>query len=101
MASPSAYHPPGVRPLAVAYGAITRPIRMIGHLLSFFCRAVAGLPAMLRHYDREFLLVGAWVCWWMQTTWQLPFWAGFLVTLSFMTLFGILLQIIVLRPLIG
>ncbi|CAH0229000.1 branched-chain amino acid ABC transporter permease [Roseomonas sp. CECT 9278] len=49
----------------------------------------------------EFLLVGAWVCWWMLTTWQLPFWAGFLVTLAFMTLFGILLQIIVLRPLIG
>jgi branched-chain amino acid transport system permease protein len=49
----------------------------------------------------EFLLVGAWVCWWMLTSWQLPFWAGFLVTLAFMTLFGILLQIIVLRPLIG
>lgn len=49
----------------------------------------------------EFLLVGAWVCWWMLTTWQLPFWAGFLVTLSFMTLFGVLLQVIVLRPLIG
>ena len=49
----------------------------------------------------EFLLVGAWVCWWMLTTWQLPFWAGFLFTLAFMTLFGILLQIIVLRPLIG
>jgi branched-chain amino acid transport system permease protein len=49
----------------------------------------------------EFLLVGAWVCWWMLTTWQLPFWAGFLITLAFMTLFGILLQIIVLRPLIG
>ena len=49
----------------------------------------------------EFLLVGAWVCWWLLTTWQLPFWAGFLVTLAFMTAFGVLLQIIVLRPLIG
>lgn len=49
----------------------------------------------------EFLLVGAWVCWWMLTNWQLPFWAGFLVTLAFMTLFGVLLQVIVLRPLIG
>ncbi|MBH0122580.1 ABC transporter permease [Rhodococcus sp. CX] len=63
MASPSAYHPPGVRPLAVAYGAITRPIRMIGHLLSFFCRAVAGLPAMLRHYHREFLRLLSDVTW--------------------------------------
>ena len=49
----------------------------------------------------EFLLVGAWVCWWLLTTWQLPFWAGFLVTLAFMTAFGMLLQVIVLRPLIG
>lgn len=49
----------------------------------------------------EFLLVGAWACWWLLTTWQLPFWAGFLVTLAFMTLFGVLLQVIVLRPLIG
>lgn len=49
----------------------------------------------------EFLLVGAWVCWWLLTTWQLPFWAGFLVTLAFMTLFGVILQIVVLRPLIG
>lgn len=49
----------------------------------------------------EFLLVGAWACWWLLTTWQLPFWLGFLVTLAFMTAFGILLQIIVLRPLIG
>lgn len=49
----------------------------------------------------EFLLVGAWVCWWLLTTWQLPFWAGFLVTLAFMTVFGLVLQVVVLRPLIG
>ncbi len=49
----------------------------------------------------EFLLVGAWVCWWLLTTWHLPFWAGFLVTLAFMTVFGIVLQVVVLRPLIG
>ena len=49
----------------------------------------------------EFLLVGAWVCWWLLTEWQLPFWAGFLVTLAFMTLFGMILQVVVLRPLIG
>src|SRR3712207_6835912 len=49
----------------------------------------------------EFLLVGAWVCWWLLTQWQLPFWAGFLVTLAFMTVFGIVLQVAVLRPLIG
>lgn len=49
----------------------------------------------------EFLLVGAWVCWWFLTTWQLPFWLGFLFTLAFMTVFGIVLQVVVLRPLIG
>ncbi|MCK8786318.1 branched-chain amino acid ABC transporter permease [Roseomonas sp. NAR14] len=49
----------------------------------------------------EFLLIGAWVCWWLLTQWQLPFWAGFLLTLAFMTVFGIVLQVVVLRPLIG
>jgi branched-chain amino acid transport system permease protein len=49
----------------------------------------------------EFLLVGAWVCWWFLTDWQLPFLVGFLFTLIFMTLFGVILQVVVLRPLIG
>jgi branched-chain amino acid transport system permease protein len=49
----------------------------------------------------EFLLVGAWMCWWFLTDWQLPFVVGFLFTLVFMTLFGIILQVVVLRPLIG
>jgi branched-chain amino acid transport system permease protein len=49
----------------------------------------------------EFLLVGAWMCWWFLTDWQLPFVLGFLFTLVFMTLFGIVLQVVVLRPLIG
>ncbi|MGG5808744.1 branched-chain amino acid ABC transporter permease [Falsiroseomonas sp. CW058] len=49
----------------------------------------------------EFLLVGAWVCWWFLTEWQLPFVFGFLFTLAFMTLFGLVLQVVVLRPLIG
>lgn len=49
----------------------------------------------------EFLLIGAWVCWWMLTSWQLPFFWGFLLTLAFMMLFGILLQVVVLRPMIG
>ncbi len=49
----------------------------------------------------EFLLVGAWVCWYFLTTWQLPFVLGFLFTLVFMTVFGIIIQVVVLRPLIG
>ena len=49
----------------------------------------------------EFLLIGAWTCWWLLTTWQVPFWLGFPLTLAFMAVFGIALQVIVLRPLIG
>ena len=49
----------------------------------------------------EFLLIGAWMCWWVLTDLQLPFWIGFPVALVFMTLFGIILQVVVLRPMIG
>ena len=49
----------------------------------------------------EFLLIGAWVCWWLLTEFQLPFYAGFLLTLIFMMVFGIVLQVVVLGPLIG
>ncbi|KMO34057.1 ABC transporter permease [Methylobacterium tarhaniae] len=49
----------------------------------------------------EFLLIGAWVCWWLLTTYQLPFLVGMAVTFAFMLVFGIALQVVVLRPLIG
>lgn len=49
----------------------------------------------------EFLLIGAWICWWMLTQYQVPFIFGFLITLVFMCILGILLQVIVLRPMIG
>ena len=49
----------------------------------------------------EFLLIGAWTCWWLLTSWQLPFWIGFPITLAFMLVFGIVLQVVVLRPMIG
>jgi branched-chain amino acid transport system permease protein len=49
----------------------------------------------------EFLLVGAWACWWLLTHFQMPFVVGFLMTLVFMTVFGLVLQVVVLRPLIG
>lgn len=49
----------------------------------------------------EFLLVGAWACWWLLTTFQLPFIVGFLLTLAFMAVFGVIIQVVVLRPLIG
>lgn len=49
----------------------------------------------------EFLLIGAWVCWAFLVKFGMPFWLGFLLTLAFMFVFGILLQVVVLRPMIG
>src|SRR5215471_15859954 len=49
----------------------------------------------------EFLLIGAWVCWWLLTKYQLPFYIGMPVTLVFMLIFGVALQVCVLRPMIG
>jgi len=49
----------------------------------------------------EFLLIGAWTCWWLLVKFELPFWFGFPLTLAFMVIFGIALQTIVLRPMIG
>src|SRR5262249_35297262 len=49
----------------------------------------------------DFLLIGAWTCWWLLTKYQLPFAIGFLVTLVFMLVFGFVLQVVVLRPMIG
>ncbi len=49
----------------------------------------------------EFLLIGAWTCWWLLTAWNIPFFWGFLIAICFMMVFGIAVQMVVLRPLIG
>lgn len=49
----------------------------------------------------ELLLVGAWVCWALLTKYQVPFWLGMPITLAFMFAFGVLIQLVVLRPMIG
>ncbi len=49
----------------------------------------------------EFLLIGAWVCWFLLTRYQVPFYLGFLITLAFMMVLGLMVQVIVLRPMIG
>jgi branched-chain amino acid transport system permease protein len=49
----------------------------------------------------EFMLIGAWACWWLLVKFQLPFFASFVITLAFMMTFGLILQVIVLKPLIG
>mgnify|MGYP001137497129 CR=1 FL=1 len=35
----------------------------------------------------EFLLIGAWVCWWLLTSMKVPFWLGFPLTLAFMAVY--------------
>ncbi|MFG1401427.1 branched-chain amino acid ABC transporter permease [Xanthobacter sp. V0B-10] len=49
----------------------------------------------------EFLLIGAWVCWWLLTAWNIPFFWGFLIAVCFMMVFGMAVQMVILRPLIG
>ncbi|MHC8508855.1 MAG: branched-chain amino acid ABC transporter permease [Rhodospirillales bacterium] len=49
----------------------------------------------------EFVVLGAWVCLTIITTSGLPFAAAFIFSLIFMTAFGVLVQVVVLRPLIG
>lgn len=49
----------------------------------------------------EFVVLGAWVCLWLVTSMELPFAVAFIFSLIFMTLFGMLVQMIVLRPLVG
>jgi len=49
----------------------------------------------------DFLVIGAWVCWWLLVEASMPFWLGFIITLAFMLAFGVVLQVVVLRPLIG
>src|SRR5438445_1520093 len=49
----------------------------------------------------ELLLIGAWVCWALLATYEVPFWIGMPLTLLFMFVFGIAIQIVILRPMIG
>lgn len=49
----------------------------------------------------EFLLIGAWICWAFLVHFEMPFWLGFPLTLVFMFAFGVLLQVVVLRPMLG
>src|SRR5699024_484518 len=56
---------------------------------------------ILNFAQGQFLLIGAWICWATIVYLGLPFWLGFLVTLVFMFVFGVLLQLVVFRPLIG
>lgn len=49
----------------------------------------------------EFVVLGAWACLWLVSDMGLPFAAAFVFSLVFMTIFGLVIQVVVLRPLIG
>src|SRR3954454_9060363 len=64
------------------------------------CPDLQGHPG--RNFGQGRLpLVGAWVCWALLTKYEVPFWMGMPLTLVFMFVFGIAIQIVILRPMIG
>jgi branched-chain amino acid transport system permease protein len=49
----------------------------------------------------ELLMVGAYVCLALLTTFQVPFWAAFFLTMAFSAILALLIERLVLRPMIG
>ena len=49
----------------------------------------------------ELLMVGAYVCLALLTTFQVPFWAAFFLTMAFSVTLALLIERLVLRPMIG
>ncbi len=49
----------------------------------------------------DFLVLGAWICLHFILEWQMPFVVSFLFSLIFMGFFGLVIQMVILRPLIG
>lgn len=49
----------------------------------------------------EFVVLGAWVCWALVMQMQLPFVLAFCFSLVFMLIFGVVVQMVLLRPLVG
>ncbi len=49
----------------------------------------------------ELLMVGAYICLAMLTTFNVPFWAGFILTMVFSVILALLIERLILRPMIG
>ena len=49
----------------------------------------------------EFVLVGAYICWWMVTSLNIPFIPAFLATMGVSVVLGLLVERLALRPMIG
>ncbi|MGW6425569.1 ABC transporter permease [Nocardia sp. NPDC055053] len=59
----STYYPPGMRMVAVILKEIGVVFMRLGHMLTFFVRAVLAIPVMLRNYRAEFLRTLSDVAW--------------------------------------
>jgi branched-chain amino acid transport system permease protein len=57
--------------------------------------------SILNFAQGEFLMLGAYVCVAIFTTYHVPFWAAFVLTLVFSAVLGILMERVLLRPMIG
>lgn len=49
----------------------------------------------------ELLMVGAYICLVLLTTFQVPFWAAFFLTMAFSVILALVIERLVLRPMIG
>ena len=56
---------------------------------------------ILNFAQGEFVLLGAYVCYWMVVQYHIPFIPGFLLTFVVMSIFGVALERLALRPMIG
>lgn len=59
----SRYYPAGTRGLVAGSTQLARVVARLGHMLTFFFRAVAGIPVMLRYYRAEFTRVLSDIVW--------------------------------------
>ncbi len=57
--------------------------------------------SILNFAQGEFLMLGAYVCVAIFTSFHVPFWAAFVLTLVFSAVLGILMERVLLRPMIG
>ncbi|MGW0183765.1 ABC transporter permease, partial [Nocardia sp. NPDC003345] len=59
----SRYYPAGTRGLIKGSTELARVMARLGHMLTFFFRAMAGIPVMLRYYRAEFTRVLSDIIW--------------------------------------